>query len=87
MDMCSSLPLCLHLPLLRLKQVPKPTPGMETMPMATMEGLVTSSACPTVSEPVCSTRNVTNYEKNHEQKCSSRPVEECKAVPREVPRE
>ena len=50
MDMCSSLPLCLHLPLLRLKQVPKPTPGMETMPMATMEGLVTSSACSTVSD-------------------------------------
>jgi len=25
--------------LLKLKQMPKPTPGMETMPMATMDGL------------------------------------------------
>ena len=39
-SLVSSLPLCLHLPLLRLEQVPKPTPGMETMPTATMEGLV-----------------------------------------------
>merc|ERR1711981_798465 len=53
----------------------------------TVYDTVTSSACSTVSEPVCSTRSVTNYETKHEQKCSSRPVEECEAVPREVPRE
>merc|ERR1719180_299491 len=53
----------------------------------TVYDTVTSSACSTVSDPVCSTKSVTNYETTHEQKCSSRPVEECQAVSREVPRE
>merc|ERR1712215_430944 len=48
---------------------------------------VTREECTTVSEPVCNIRTVTNYETKHEQQCSLRPVEESKAVPKEVPRE
>ena len=53
----------------------------------TVYDAVTTSGCSTVSEPVRSTRSVPNYKTKHEQKCSSRPVEECQAVSREVPRE
>ena len=48
---------------------------------------ITSQQCHTVSEPVCHTRTITQTETRTEQACTSRPVEECHAVPRPVTEE
>merc|ERR1711962_664223 len=48
---------------------------------------ITSQQCTTVSEPVCHTRTITQTETRTEQACTSRPVEECHAVPRPVTEE
>merc|ERR1711962_295641 len=48
---------------------------------------ITSQRCTTVSEPVCHTRTITQTETRTEQACTSRPVEECHAVPRPVTEE
>merc|ERR1712054_404330 len=48
---------------------------------------VTSQACKTVSEPVCSTKTVTNYITESKNECSTRSVQECNTVTRDVPEE
>merc|ERR1712018_9096 len=48
---------------------------------------ITSQQCTPASEPVCHTRTITQTETRTEQQCSSRPVEECHAVPRPVTEE
>merc|ERR1711981_979175 len=48
---------------------------------------VTSQACTTVADSVCSTRTVTNFRTEQKEECNTRSVQECATTTREVAEE